>query len=108
MSSFEIGAARPVGAVQPQSVQPASQNAAIASVLSPAVGQPIASVQPPGQVNAAAQVQTSLTVGAGTIPVDQTRVEQIRKAVQSGTYPLIPAKIGDAMVAAGLMLRKPR
>jgi negative regulator of flagellin synthesis FlgM len=54
----------------------------------------------------APQVQTRLGIDAGTIPVDQTRVDEIRKAVQSGTYPLVPAKIGDAMVAAGLLLRK--
>ena len=104
MSSFEIGAPRPVGAVQPQAVQPASPNAAIA--CTPAI--PPAPAPAIAQVSAAAQVQTSLTISAGTIPVDQTRVDQIRKAVQSGNYPLIPANIGDAMVAAGLMLQKMR
>jgi negative regulator of flagellin synthesis FlgM len=100
MSSFEIGASRPVGAVQLSTVQPATPNV-------PATDTPTAPIATPAaQVSAATQVQTSLTVSAGTIPVDQTRVDQIRKAVQSGTYPLVPAKIGDAMVAAGIMLRK--
>ena len=60
------------------------------------------------QTSAAAQVQTSLTVSAGTAPVDQTRVDQIRKAVQNGTYPVIPTRISDAMIAAGMMLGKAR
>jgi negative regulator of flagellin synthesis FlgM len=29
----------------------------------------------------------------------------IRKAVETGTYPILPAKVADAMIAAGLLLR---
>ena len=39
-------------------------------------------------------------------PVDQDRVSQIRDAVQNGNYPVIPTRIGDAMIAAGVLLRK--
>jgi negative regulator of flagellin synthesis FlgM len=56
--------------------------------------------------SAAPEVATSLTTGAGSVPVDQDRVTQIRDAVEKGSYPVIPAKIGDAMIAAGVMLRK--
>jgi negative regulator of flagellin synthesis FlgM len=104
MSSFEIGASRPVGAVQLNTVQPAAQTAVAADSTSTTPASTPASTT--AQTSAAAEVQTSLTVSAGTVPVDQTRVDQIRKAVQNGTYPLVPTKIGDAMVAAGLMLRK--
>lgn len=38
-------------------------------------------------------------------PVDTARVDQIRKAIEEGTYPLIPTRIADAMIAAGLLLR---
>jgi len=38
-------------------------------------------------------------------PVDAERVEQIRRAIEEGTYPLTPAKIADAMIAASIMLR---
>ena len=38
-------------------------------------------------------------------PVDAERVEQIRQAIADGTYPLVPARIADAMIAAGIMLR---
>ena len=34
------------------------------------------------------------------------RVAQIRKAIESGSYPLIPTKVADAMIAAGMFLRK--
>lgn len=100
MASFEIGASRPVGAVQLSTVQPASQTAAATDSTSTTPTTTTA------QTSAAAQVQTSLTVSAGTVPVDENRVDQIRKAVQNGTYPVIPTRISDAMIAAGMMLRK--
>jgi negative regulator of flagellin synthesis FlgM len=95
MSSFEIGASRPVGAVQPNSVQPASQSP-VAADAAPT----------PAPASDTPQVETSLTTSAGTIPVDQSRVAEIRQAVQNGTYPVVPAKISDAMIAAGVMLQK--
>ena len=33
-------------------------------------------------------------------PVDADRVSQIRQALQDGTYPLVPTKIADAIIAA--------
>lgn len=33
-------------------------------------------------------------------PVDADRVAQIRKALQEGTYPLVPTKVADAIIAA--------
>ncbi|MCX7863953.1 MAG: flagellar biosynthesis anti-sigma factor FlgM [Novosphingobium sp.] len=45
------------------------------------------------------------TLEAGPPPVDAERVEMIRKAIEKGTYPLVPTKIADAMIAAGLLLR---
>jgi negative regulator of flagellin synthesis FlgM len=45
---------------------------------------------------------------AGPIPVDSERVTEIRKAVESGTYPLLPAKVADAIIAAGMLLRSPK
>lgn len=41
----------------------------------------------------------------GTPPVDTERVAVIRKAVEQGSYPVLPAKIADAMIAAGMLLR---
>lgn len=47
----------------------------------------------------------SHTLDPGTPPVDVERVQLIRKAVETGTYPILPAKVADAMIAAGLLLR---
>ncbi len=41
----------------------------------------------------------------GAPPVDADRVAEIRKAIEQGTYPLVPHRIADAMIAAGYMLR---
>jgi len=42
---------------------------------------------------------------AGQPPVDAERVQVIRKAVESGTYPILPARIADAVIAASFILR---
>lgn len=39
-------------------------------------------------------------VNAGRPPVDDNRVAEIREALRDGSYPLVPAKIADAMIAA--------
>jgi negative regulator of flagellin synthesis FlgM len=43
----------------------------------------------------------------GPEPVDTERVAQIRKAIASGTYPLIPTMVADAIIAAGYLLGAP-
>ena len=95
MSSFEIGASRPVGAASINPVLPATTVPAAAD-----------SSQTPVPAGGTTEVQTSLPTGAGPVPVDQDRIAQIRKAVENGTYPVIPTRISDAMIAAGMMLRK--
>jgi len=55
-----------------------------------------------------AQIVTSSALSAGQIPIDNSRVDSIKKAIATGNYPLVPAKIGDAMIAAGIMLRSPK
>jgi negative regulator of flagellin synthesis FlgM len=39
-------------------------------------------------------------IDPSTPPVDADRVAQIRKALKDGTYPLVPARIADAIIAA--------
>ena len=95
MSSFEIGATRPVGAVQVNATPVASNGPATPDVASGPVA-----------TSAVPEVTTSVSVKAGSAPIDDDRVAQIRAAVQSGNYPMLPTKIGDAMIAAGIMLRK--
>ena len=41
----------------------------------------------------------------GPAPIDYERVSEIRAAVERGTYPLVPAKLADAIIAAGMLLR---
>ena len=50
-------------------------------------------------------VVQSEVLDAGEAPVDAERVEMIRKAIEEGTYPVFPARIADAMIAAGMLLR---
>lgn len=54
---------------------------------------------PPGPVSA-----QSLDA-ATSPPIDGERVALIRAAIANGTYPILPAKIADAMIAAGIILR---
>ncbi|PKP91781.1 MAG: flagellar biosynthesis anti-sigma factor FlgM [Alphaproteobacteria bacterium HGW-Alphaproteobacteria-14] len=52
-------------------------------------------------------VEVSAVADAATPPVDAERVEQIRAALRDGSYPLVPAKIADAMIAAQVSLSLP-
>lgn len=65
--------------------------------------------QRPAAAAAKAEARPGVTVeiGAGVVaetggtpPVDPERVEKIRSALRDGTYPLVPTKIADAMIAA--------
>ncbi|MEC7889420.1 MAG: flagellar biosynthesis anti-sigma factor FlgM [Pseudomonadota bacterium] len=51
---------------------------------------------------AEAPVATSRLSTSGETPIDSDRVSEIRKALETGTYPLIPTKIADAIIAAGM------
>ncbi len=44
---------------------------------------------------------------AAAPPVDAERVAQIRDALRDGSYPLVPTKIADAMIAAQVSLSLP-
>jgi negative regulator of flagellin synthesis FlgM len=106
MSSFEIGAARPVGAVQVKptgSPTSTSVKAATPGAVPSEAPQP-SSVSPAN----APQIATSDAVKAGEPPVDAERVLTIRRAIETGKYPITPAKIADAMIAAGILLRSPQ
>ena len=102
MSSFEIGAARPVGAVQVKTVSPGPKLAASHPL-------PSEKSQVAGRIPAdAPQIVTSDAIKAGEPPVDVERVVQVRRAIEAGKYPITPAKIADAMIAAGMLLRNPK
>lgn len=96
MSPIEIGASRPVGPVQVST--PKSTKAAVAA--------PTVDNAPVADAGAAAQIERSVSLDAGqAAPVDAERVKDIRHAIETGNYPIIPTKIADAMIAAGMLLR---
>ena len=49
-------------------------------------------------------VETGSRVAAGSVPVDSDRVATIKEALRDGSYPIVPARITDALIAARLML----
>lgn len=101
MSSIEIGAPRPVGPVQVKTATNAKAAPAAAATFA-------VDPQTPSVVDAgpAAKVQRSSALDAGSAaPVDVERVKDIRQAIEKGNYPLVPARIADAMIAAGMLLR---
>jgi len=65
----------------------------------------------PGAPAAADASGISLEVSAAgdtaTPPVDAERVSQIKAALRDGSYPLVPTKIVDAMIAAQVSLSLP-
>ena len=102
MPPIEIGPARPVGAVRTNAAKPST---AVASAAAPTAASAPASSSTSASASApAAAVQTSQALDPGKPPIDENRVSVIRNAIQKGTYPLLPTKVADAMIAAGLML----
>lgn len=63
----------------------------------------------PGKTSAASgdtpAVLRSAAFDPGAAPVNAERVSEIRKAIDRGNYPVIPMRVADAMIAAGLLLR---
>lgn len=72
-----------------------------------AVGKAIPVASDTARAHAAPQsaVQRSAALDPGEIPVNAERVSEIRKAIEQGHYPVLPMKVADAMIAAGLLLR---
>jgi negative regulator of flagellin synthesis FlgM len=52
-------------------------------------------------------VEIGDAASAASAPVDAERVREIRAALKDGSYPLVPAKIVDAMIAAQLSFALP-
>ncbi len=103
MSSFEIGASRPFSAVPVNTIGTGAKP--VQTETTPAT---VPATAPASATSAAPQVETSDAVKAGAEPVDQERVQTVRHAIETGKYPIIPARIADAMIAAGMLLRSPQ
>ena len=54
----------------------------------------------PSDNAAGVKLEVGAAIEAGKPPVDNERVAEIRDALREGRYPLIPARIADAMIAA--------
>lgn len=61
--------------------------------------------QRPVAASDASAVTRSAALDPGAAPVNAERVSEIRKAIDRGNYPVIPMRVADAMIAAGLLLR---
>jgi len=103
MPPFEVGPPRAIGAITAD----VARKAGTTSNATQAGATPNA--QAAANANAASATRPSVALSEardpGKEPVDVERVAQIRKAVETGTYPLVPARIADAMIAAGILLR---
>ena len=92
MPPINLGPALPVSAVDTRTARTVNGgNARAERTASPSPG-----------------VVKSDSLDPGQPPVDVERTQLIRKAVETGTYPILPAKVADAMIAAGLLLRTAR
>ncbi len=90
MPPIEIGPTRAVGAVDARIAKTAFRTTADktgASNEAPAV------------------VVESEALDAQQPPVNAERVAEIRKAIDEGKYPVLPMRVADAIIAAGLLLR---
>lgn len=90
MPPIELGPTRPIGAVD---VRISRQSAGLRDSAEPKRG----------TVSTAA---ASDVLDPGEVPVNTSRVELIRKAIETGQYPVYPAKIADGIIAAGMLLTK--
>ncbi len=95
MPPIELGptglpAARAVGAVDARSIRSAA--GAKDSQAAPVASETVT-------------VERSDALDPGAPPVDSARVAEIRKAIEQGEYPVIPMRVADAMIAAGMLLR---
>ena len=90
MPPIELGPTRPIGAVE---VRLARQAGGLRE-RSESASEPVPTAQ------------LSDALNPGEAPIDTDRVAMIKKAVEQGTYPVVPAKIADAIIAAGILLRK--
>lgn len=95
MPPIELGPTRPVAPIESWTVRASGGR-------DEAAPKPAATAAAAG---ASTTVVRSDALDPGQPPVDAERVQLIRKAVESGTYPVVPARIADAIIAAGIFLR---
>ncbi len=68
---------------------------------------PAGSTAPAAPSSPGISLEVTAANAAATPPVDAERVAAIRNALRDGSYPLVPTKIADAMIAAQVSLSLP-
>ncbi|AIT80666.1 MULTISPECIES: flagellar biosynthesis anti-sigma factor FlgM [Novosphingobium] len=104
MPPIEVGPARAITAISARLARTAGKDSLPGANGAAAVSK-TAPTDKQAAIAAGAAVETTEALDPSAPPVNTERVKQIRKAVESGTYPLVPAEIADAMIAAGVLLR---
>ncbi len=99
MSPTDISRIQGVAGVRQDNAAQIRFDVPAAATPAPATSDAAASTAAP-EVKVDAAPSTDLR----TAPVDTDRVREIRAAIESGNYPLMPAQIADAMIAAPLLL----
>ena len=97
MPSFELNRLQSISGVTPASAAERAKTR-----TAPEGGVSGAGNAAAGSPNASGVAVEIATPAANKPPVDNDRVAEIRSALRDGTYPLVPAKIADAMIAAQL------
>jgi negative regulator of flagellin synthesis FlgM len=88
-----IGPARPLSDTDPTRIDARSAGGVPAA--------PVASAVKPGVM---VEVGDASALDPASPPIDPERIEKIRAALRDGSYPLVPAKIADALIAAQVSL----
>ena len=99
MHSVELSKLPGVGAVRAVT---SGERAQIEARTRPAAAGTPAAASAPG-----ISLEVSPPTDAAAPPVDAERVSQIKAALRDGSYPLVPTKIVDAMIAAQVSLSLP-
>ncbi|MBU7579865.1 MAG: flagellar biosynthesis anti-sigma factor FlgM [Porphyrobacter sp.] len=79
----------------------AGERAQIEARPRPAAASPLAAAA------SGVSLEVTTPADAASPPVDAERVRQIKAALKDGSYPLVPTKIADAMIAAQVSLSLP-
>lgn len=94
MPPIEIG---PGGPQAPRAVGPVDAR--------PVTGRAVANDTARSHAADQSAVVRSQALDPGAQPIDRERVATIRKAIEEDRYPVLPMKVSDAIIAAGLLLR---
>jgi negative regulator of flagellin synthesis FlgM len=92
MADIKLGAAPPVG------------TAGVRIATTTCSGASASSETAPTESAVPMAVRGAQALDAGAAPVDADRVSLIRKAIADGSYPVLPSRLGDAIIAAGILV----